>query len=981
MKAAFTIILSIGVMFSVLAQKPQPALSQTQEFAIAKPAVYFTENKGQIHDGHYNPRPDVLAMGISPQQQLSITAKGISHQLKRLHWKTKEDKDSLFPPNKLMSEKEVEKTEFYRVDMHWIGANEKPEIEKNKELPGYINYYNVTYAEDGILEVRDYEEVMLKKIYPGIDVRYYGTGNSIEYDYLISPGADYKQIKIKITGTQAKLDKEGNLLLETPLGIIAESAPKVFQEGKELKSRWKQFGKNTWGFEIEAYKPELALLIDPVVRVWGTYYGGSEYDNGLSCAVDGIGNVYLAGFTSSANAIVTAGAHQATFGGDCDAFLVQFNSLGIRQWGTYYGGSGTDYGWFCAVDGSGNVYLAGWTYSDNAIATPGAHQATFGGKWDAFLVQFNSLGVRQWGTYYGGSEYDYGYSCVVDGIGNVYLAGDTYSPNAIATPGAHQVTLGGNRDAFLVKFNSLGVRQWGTYYGGIGDDWGYSCAVDGSGKVYLAGGTYSANAIATPGAHQDTLGGYYDAFLVQFNSLCVRQWGTYYGGSESAWGSSCAVDGSGNVYLAGNTYSDNAIATPGAHQATLGGDCDAFLAKFNSLGVRQWGTYYGGSGWDWDSSCAVDGSGNVYLAGVTYSDNFIATPGAHQATYGGYGDAFLVQFNSQGIRQWGTYYGGSGYDIGRSCAMDGIGNVYLAGYTNSANAIATIGAHQATFGVYDAFLVKFVDCPFTKELTEITCNSFTAPDGITYTNSGIYTTELPNHEACGNHSVLSLTIKLTILNSTQSNITQSACNTYTTPDGKTYTQSGKYTSIIPNAAGCDSIIEIDLSIHTAEVFVETKDTTILQGTSTPLKVSGGVSYSWYPNIGLSCSNCQNPLAAPAKTTTYYLMATAENGCFTRDSVTVFVDEDLHVYIPNIFSPNGDGQNDVLYVRGKGIKNVQFFIYNRWGEKVFESNNLSQGWDGSYKGEAAPIAVYVFMVDAMLESGQRVFKKGDVTLIR
>ncbi|MDQ3191931.1 MAG: gliding motility-associated C-terminal domain-containing protein, partial [Bacteroidota bacterium] len=194
-------------------------------------------------------------------------------------------------------------------------------------------------------------------------------------------------------------------------------------------------------------------------------------------------------------------------------------------------------------------------------------------------------------------------------------------------------------------------------------------------------------------------------------------------------------------------------------------------------------------------------------------------------------------------------------------------------------------------------------------------------------------------------------------------------------------QSGKYTSIIPNAAGCDSIIEIDLSIHTAEVFVETKDTTILQGTSTPLKVSGGVSYSWYPNIGLSCSDCQNPYAAPAKTTTYYLMATAENGCFTRDSVTVFVDDDLHVYIPNIFSPNKDGQNDVLYVRGKGIKNVQFFIYNRWGEKVFESNNLIQGWDGSYKGEAAPMAVYVFMVDAMLESGQRVVKKGDVTLIR
>ncbi|MDQ3190985.1 MAG: SBBP repeat-containing protein, partial [Bacteroidota bacterium] len=388
MRVVFTFLAALFYVH-ISGQEIKPSLALVNEMAKPKSPVYFTENKGQVHDGHYNPRPDVLAMGISPQQQLSITARGTSHQLKRMYWKEKEDKDSLFFPNKFIAEKEVEKTEFYRVDMQWIGANEKPEIEKNKELPGYINYYNVTYAEDGILEVRDYEEVVLKKIYPGIDVRYYGTGNSIEYDYLISPGADYKQIKIKITGTQAKLDKEGNLLLETPLGTIAESAPKVFQEGKELKSRWKQLGKNTWGFEIEAYKPELELLIDPVVRVWGTYYGGSGYDYGYSCAVDGSDNVYLAGWTNSDNAISTIGAHQATLGSNSDALLVKFNSLGIRQWGTYYGGSGYEWGFSCAVDGSGNVYLAGRTESANAIATPGAHQVTLGGKCDAFFVKFN----------------------------------------------------------------------------------------------------------------------------------------------------------------------------------------------------------------------------------------------------------------------------------------------------------------------------------------------------------------------------------------------------------------------------------------------------------------------------------------------------------------------------------------------------------------------------------------------------------------
>jgi hypothetical protein len=236
------------VIFLVVGYSTAPAqnLAQAQQFAKAKPAVYFTENKGQIHDGHYNPRPDVLAMGITPGAQFIISAKGTSHQLKRLHWKEREDKDSLFMPHKFLAEKEVEKTEFYRVDMQWVGANEKPKLLKLKELPGYTNYYNVMYAEDGILEVKDYEEVILKGIYPGIDVKFYSSAaqspplgglGGLEYDYLIAPGADYKQIKVKISGTRAKLDSEGNLLLETPLGTIAESAPKVFQGGKELKSR------------------------------------------------------------------------------------------------------------------------------------------------------------------------------------------------------------------------------------------------------------------------------------------------------------------------------------------------------------------------------------------------------------------------------------------------------------------------------------------------------------------------------------------------------------------------------------------------------------------------------------------------------------------------------------------------------------------------------------------------------------------------
>ena len=166
-----------------------------------------------------------------------------------------------------------------------------------------------------------------------------------------------------------------------------------------------------------------------------------------------------------------------------------------------------DYGYSCATDASGNIYLSGYTNSTSGIATTGAHQTTYGGNYDAFLVKFNSSGVRQWGTYYGGTNDDNGYSCATDASGNIYLSGYTRSTSGIATTGAHQTTYGGRFDAFLVKFNSSGVRQWGTYYGGTSDDNGYSCATDASGNIYLSGHTRSTSGIATTGAHQTTYGG------------------------------------------------------------------------------------------------------------------------------------------------------------------------------------------------------------------------------------------------------------------------------------------------------------------------------------------------------------------------------------------------------------------------------------------------------------------------------------------
>ena len=324
-----------------------------------------------------------------------------------------------------------------------------------------------------------------------------------------------------------------------------------------------------------------------------------------------------------------------------------------------------------------------------------------------------------WGTYYGGSDEDYGEAVAVGPSGAVYLAGRTFSTTAIATPGSYQSIKGLNDDAFLTKFDSSGTRLWATYYGSSNRDEALAVAVSPAGAVYLAGRTSSSTGIATPGSHQpnygggDPFGG--DAFLVKFDSSGTRLWATYYGGSEDDEGYAVAVGHSGVVYLAGEAESDsaNVIATPASYQPSFGGVRDAFLAKFDSSGTRLWATYYGGSEDDEGYAVAVGHSGVVYLAGEAESDsaNVIATPASYQPSFGGVRDAFLAKFDSSGTRLWGTYYGGSNDDQGYAVAVGPSGAVCLAGQTesDSANVIATPGSHQPSFGggFFDCFLAKF----------------------------------------------------------------------------------------------------------------------------------------------------------------------------------------------------------------------------------------------------------------------------------
>lgn len=670
--------------------------------------LFLIENKGQIVDEKGKQAFNVLFSIKSENLNIFLKKNSIHYQFSKPENKSGVkafSKQRTREYDQLATAPVTYKS--YRLDVELVNANPNPVVTTENEQLYTENYYTANNNSKPVTGVKSYQKVIYHDVYPGIDWVIYTKGSVLKYDFVVREGGNPADIKIKYLGAQKiKINKDGSLTATTPLGSLTEEAPVAFTAGNNEKVNCKfSLEKNILSFITE--QTNESFIIDPQLQ-WGTYYGGADLDNGFSVATDGSGNVYIAGSTNSFSQISTSSGHQTSLGGGYDGYLVKFNSNGQRVWATYYGGAAADYINSVYCDNSGNVLVAGQTLSANNISTSGAHQGSLAGNNDAFIAKFGSGGIRTWATYYGGGGNDYGTGITSDNTGNIYLTGYTLSASGIATSDGFQIERGGQSDAFLAKFNSDGVRQWGTYYGDLGQEQGHGVACDNSGNAYLIGFTNSALNIATSGSHQATIGGIFDAFLTKFNGTGSRIWSTYYGGTEDDDISAVKCDATGNIYISGWTASTTNMATSGSHQSSKSGLYDAYVAKFNNSGVRQWGTYYGGTMDDYGNSIALDNNGNIFLAGNTNSTGNIATAGSHKTTYGGTTDAFLVKFNNSGIRQWGTYYGDIYDDYCAGVATDPSGLAYIVGTTSSEENIASSGSHQAVFGggAYDAFLAK-----------------------------------------------------------------------------------------------------------------------------------------------------------------------------------------------------------------------------------------------------------------------------------
>jgi hypothetical protein len=514
--------------------------------------VGFVRNEGQIQDQNGQPAKDVLYVADVDGIRVQLRRSGFSYQVMCSPEVT--DHGTL----EMGKSEKASAVSVERIDFDLPRALSDPSfVEETEELPGMYNY--IGQAE--INGVKSFRTVKYVNAWEGADLVFEIVRNAegreqFKYSVIAREGTSLASLSLAMAGLSDSDVKGGKMRLDGLHFGIEERIPEswlVDREGgrspvemafAENEGRTAEMRFTCADRSLTTVPAGQQLVIDPTPnRTWGRYFGGvGLFDEYARIAVKNTGTsrIALTGSTLSPG-LATAGVYQVnlsnTNGGmNFDGFVATFSSTGALVWATYYGGDQDDRTYNVAFDPSGDVYACGTTRTqiNYIIATSTSHQPMFGGGVaDGYLVRFGGTnGQRKWGTYYGGSGDDRVMSVVVDATGNVYIGGDTDTPtggNVISSgSGSWQPGYNGGWDAFVAKFNSSGVRQWGTYYGGTGYESCGAVTTDFADNIYLVGVSNSVNTgnvLATPGSWQSTnIAGDYDGIVAKFTSAGSRIW-------------------------------------------------------------------------------------------------------------------------------------------------------------------------------------------------------------------------------------------------------------------------------------------------------------------------------------------------------------------------------------------------------------------------------------------------------------------------
>ncbi|MBZ5726686.1 MAG: SBBP repeat-containing protein [Acidobacteriia bacterium] len=620
-----------------------------------------------------------------------------------------------------------------RVNISLLDSNPAPRIEPLDPLAARTNYFVGSRA-DWHTGIANYERVRYHAVYPGIDLVYYGNQSQLEYDFVLTPGADANAIRMKFRGPgRLRITPEGDLALETKARRIIQKRPVIYQQDpggtrREIAGRYTLVARNVVGIRLDGYDRARPLVIDPVIT-YATYMGGSGKDQITAVKWAPNGLLYIAGGTTTSDLVAAGNAFKTASAGLTDAFVAIVDTNAAGNFGfvylSYLGGANVDVALAMDVDAAGFIYLTGTTNSTDFPIVGAAVQATGAATTvDAFVSKIDPNAAGSDGLVYStflggttGNESGNGIAVGADGM--IYVIGTTNSSDFPVSSGAYAaVKFGDPPDAFLTKIDpTSSTPVYSTYMGGEGFDDGRSIAVAPSGLVYFSASTFStlfplaglANSPVPLGAG-DIIVGVMDMTKPGVASLVYS---TYFGGSANDVVRKIALDAKGNLMLTGYTLSPDFPVTPDAVQGLYGGNGDAFVSVLNPLDPVHflvYSTFLGGSESDVAYDITHDSAGAIYVTGYTLSPDFPVTKDGPQPLWGGGIDVFVTKLKA-GVAgpaglQYSTYIGATPISVGTALAVGSDGTAFVGGYTSGGLPI-TGNATQGGFagGASDGFIV------------------------------------------------------------------------------------------------------------------------------------------------------------------------------------------------------------------------------------------------------------------------------------
>jgi hypothetical protein len=617
--------------------------------------------------------------------------------------------------------------------LQFAGASRQARMEAVEPLVSKTNSYLGNDPTRWRTAIPNYGRLQVDGLYRGIDLVYYGNAGQLEYDLTLQPGADPSQIRLRLKGDRATLDRDGNLIAQ-----LIQKHPIAYQSGADgaripVDSRYRVNADGSYGFALGHYDPARELVIDPVLTL-DQYLGGTHQDVGYGIGHDAQGLIYVAGTTNSTDVTLTGSSLQKAPGGSADLFLAIINpaAKGGPQvtYVTYLGGSGADLFGSMAVGPKGDVYLTGSTQSGN-FPTKNAFKTAIAGSAgapDAFVVWLDHTQALAYGSLLGGGAIDAGTGIAADSKGRIWIAGNTQSTDFPAS-GGFQSALIGTQNMFIAGFDpsQSGAASliYAIYIGGTHWDVAHGIAVAADGTLWLAAGTYSPDIWIVGRSYQPTSTGAGAGYLAHLNpglGAKALVYSTFLGGSDMNEATSIVLDPAGRVIVSGFTLSTDFPVTADAYQPQYGGNADAFVSILNpsASGDRSaqlvYSTYFGGSDADAPFDLKLDSKGILYLTGYTLSPDLQTTSNAAQPAWDGSLDVFALKLDPSQPGAAGldycTYLGSDGLQVGYGVDFDSKGNIYVTGYSSGPIFAALGGVGKSTSpGNVDAFVIGLNTAP------------------------------------------------------------------------------------------------------------------------------------------------------------------------------------------------------------------------------------------------------------------------------